>query len=90
MNLIVHKDNDITYLYLVNKAGKVEANVAVSIPPDMNEDEIIEMQKIKLFRYLQNNIKVCKDDSKEYKEFLIGLKKYDIEKDFKDVHKSQH
>lgn len=88
MNLIVHKDNDITYIYLVNNAGKVEANVAVSIPPDMNEDEIIEMQKIKLFRYLQVNTKVFNGDSKEYKEFLIGLKKDELEEDFKYVPKS--
>ena len=91
MKIIVHEDNNLETYYLIDSNGKVIANATCS--SDLFTDTMVEDRaklqradsiKRRLVQAVIFNTEVFYDDSKECKEFLIDLKKDEIEKDFND------
>ena len=94
MKVIIHKEDNIENFYLVASDGELlghECFAADAVTDTMNDeiamDERLELAKRRLVQNLIYDLKAFYDDSKECKEFIIELKKRQINKDFKDANK---
>lgn len=94
MKLIIHRDNDLEYYYLLSDNGELLAYTAyyADAYTDTFNDENARLERLNSAKHslvatLLSNMKEFYDDSKECKEFLIELKKAQINKDFEDEDK---
>ena len=91
MKIIVHKNDNLEIYYLVSDNGKVLANTAYAadlftdtINDENAKNQRLDLVKRRLFQTVMYNTPAFYDDSKECKEFLIELKKNQINEDFDD------